>query len=120
MPLLDIQFNVDAALQKLTTFAQTNGPQALHYAEQAVRVEAVGYLISGVVALAASCAFFSVVRIQWKHNTDYDKPFAFAWAIPGTLTFIFAAVQLMDPWNWAAAFAPRLWLAHMVVQKALG
>jgi len=127
--ILDVQFNVDAALAKLEALVAAHGPQAVDVAAHVAQINALntlaelpGYgLLAGVGAYSARWCFRRADRRDPDGYRDEDQIF---WLIPAGLTAVAsffmlgaAVTALFDVWAWVALFNPKLALAHQILAK---
>jgi hypothetical protein len=132
---VDIQFNVDQALQKLGELVQQHGPQAINLAAQVVRVDGLSSIVRGagmaILGAGLGYAAYRTARASIRENCKdileqnvglaVGSAFgAAALAIGTALLAINAYADLADPWNWVALLNPKLALAHQVLAKIAG
>ena len=98
-------------LEKLT-------PHATEMALTAVRIDAVGTIIAGVVALCISIALLVLGRRIWAkregHYDDLEIPAALSW-MGSLIAGVIAMIILFSPWTYTALIRPDLYIAKKVL-----
>jgi hypothetical protein len=129
MIVADIQFNVDAALQKLSELVQAHGQSVMNTAITVERMSALNSLFGAAGwGLTAGALVWGTSKliVYWKDKLDkYDS--VFLWIVVGVLwiiaggMFIFGFVNtLFSAWTWIGLFDPKLALAHDIMLRLAG
>lgn len=106
---------------KMVELGKQYGPDVADAALQMARIDAIQFLVPGVVA-AILCGLLILVGIKLARAVNADK-FSADTAIPlfafgGLCTVIsagFAIFRLVDVWAWVGIFEPKLWLAKRIL-----
>lgn len=123
---MSINFDVDAALAKLSELATQHGPQAVDLAAAVVQVDAVNTLsgIPGYGALLGGTVWAMRWVLRKARPEDEDDYGDHTWLIGLIPLGIAAAVfaygfmyALLNVWAWVGLFNPKLALAHEVFLK---
>jgi hypothetical protein len=121
-----IQFDVDAALAKLSALVSAHGAQAVETAIHVQQIDSINSL-TGILGWGTMVGFF-LWGARWCRKrlddvNDYDGD---AWGIATGMCFVAAGgfmiptlVSLLNVWAWIGLFNPKLALAHTILEKIL-
>lgn len=129
-----IQFNVDAALQKVADLIQQHGKEAVDTAMSVEQVSGATILLqnTALAALGGALALGAwklLLKGRVIHAADEGFMHDASWpafisggviALAAFVTLLTAGTGLLDVWNWIYVFNPKLGLAHDIMLRFAG
>lgn len=116
--------NLETLATQLAQSLVDIAPEALDVALKVTVLRGAGNLLIGVILAFAAILLWPVVARAYKHDrenpysTDTKHMFILVFGSVGVgCAILFAAITLLDIWNWIRVFAPDLALAHDVLAR---